>query len=189
MRRLAVSDLYFEAVDALAGGIGTRYEVSEPKEVSPVLVAIYSDVPETGHTTSFTFGLSSADHPEWVQGRPELIVSVKSLDHSWGLCIGDIVRNHRSKDLFSQGTMLHFRQRIADDSRMTSFLVYACTLLDQTDQRIVLPDRVVGLSQAYPIYEEEAELVKRMGVRSFFWDLGVDFYDVTRRSTAELPAC
>jgi hypothetical protein len=184
MRRRMTSKKYFQAIDDLAGGGGTYYRITDPEESPAVEVVVYSDVPEVGHTTSFTFGLSSATHAEWVKSRPELVVSVRSLDHAWGLCIGEIVRNSRDKSLFEQGTILHFREQISDESGMTSFLVYACGVLDQQQQRMVLPDRVVNISQCYPIYEEEAALIHRVGLEKFFGKLGIDFYDVRRKPAA-----
>ncbi|HZH15259.1 MAG TPA: suppressor of fused domain protein [Archangium sp.] len=177
-----ISEQYFAAVDELTGIDGRFYRITDSDESLLVAVAAYDDVPEDGYTTAFSFGLSDAVHPEWVNGRPELLISVRSKDHAWGLCMGEIVRNYRQESLFSYGTILHFRQRVADESPMTSFLIFASTLLDPEDIQLSLPDRKINLVQMYPIHEDEAEVVRQVGVEKFFWELGIDFDDVQRPS-------
>jgi hypothetical protein len=177
-----ISEQYFDAVGELAGGDGRFYRITDEGESPLVAVVAYDDVPEDGHTTAFSFGLSSAVHPEWVHSRPELLISVKSKDPAWGLCMGEIVRNYRQESLFSYGTILHFRQRVAEESPMTSFLIFASTLLDPEDNQLSLSDRKIVLSQMYPIHEDEAQVVREVGVEKFFWKMDIDFYDVQRPS-------
>jgi len=179
------SAAYFDAIDAIAGGTGHFYRITERDESRVVAVVAYDDVPESGHCTAFSYGLSSAEHSEWLNGRPELLISVGSTDHAWGLCMGEIIRANRDSMLFSQGTVLHFRQEVSAESKMTSFLVHVCTLLDGTDAKLSLPSREVNFSQLYPIHECEAAVIAQTGVDRFFWELGIDFYDV-RRSPATL---
>lgn len=173
-------DVYLEALDDLTGGGGKVFNIHDNGGADSVLVASYEGVPEELHTTAFSFGLSSADHEEWRLGKPELMTSVKSTDESWGLCMGEIVRNYRADSLFEYGTILHFRQRIADDCPMTSFFIFASSLLDKEQQCIVLPDRRVNIAQMYPIFEQEAGLVRDIGVERFFFDLKIDFFDLAR---------
>jgi hypothetical protein len=177
----SLSEEYFSIADNLAGRGGTYYPITERGEPSVVAVGVYDDVPEPGHVTGFSFGLSGANHREWIDSRPELIISVKSIDHAWALCMGEIVKNYREESLFSYGTILHFREIVADDSRMTSFLIFECTLLKGEQHRVVLPDRTINWSQMYPVYESEAAIVRQVGAERFFWELGVDFYDVHRQ--------
>ena len=179
------SEQYIAALDDLAGGNPRHlYKITDHDEIPPVYAVIYNDTPESGHTTGFTFGLSSANHADWVYSRPELMISVKSTDHSWAICAGEIVRNWRHDNSFLQGTVLHFRQRIVDTCPMTSFLIFTCDLLEPELQRIPLADRTVHLSQLYPIYEEEAPLLLEIGLEKFFFKLGIDFSDVDRPSAA-----
>src|SRR6266849_6280104 len=118
------SELYLAAVDNLAGGHGKTYEITDAGEANPVLVVVYDGVPEEKVTTGFSFGLSSAHHPEWRFSKPELMISVKSSDHAWPLCMGEIVRNCRDDFLFEYGSVLEFGERVEDDCPMTSFLVF-----------------------------------------------------------------
>jgi Suppressor of fused protein (SUFU) len=171
---------YFSKIDALAGEQGRYFQITDKGESPVVAVASYNDLPENGHTTSFSYGLSSIPRAEWNHSRPELIISVKSSDNAWALCMGELIREHSRDVLFSYGSILNFQQTISAESAMTAFLVFACTLLDEADLTLVLPDRIVHFSQLYPIYESEIPMISQMGVEKFFWDMGIDFYDVHR---------
>lgn len=176
-----VEEQYLSALDDLAGDSPRHdYEITDSGESPSIQVIIYDEIPEADHSTGFTFGLSSVSHPEWVDGRPELMVSVRSKDHAWALCMGKIVRSYRGELAFSLGSILHFGQQISDESSMTSFLIFAPTLLDADEARIALDDRTVNLVQLYPMYKEEAPIAMEIGIEKFFWDLGIDFYDVKR---------
>lgn len=35
--------------------------------------------------TSITYGLSEANHPNWKNGKPEIILTLETQDESWGL--------------------------------------------------------------------------------------------------------
>lgn len=175
------SDEYLARVDELVGARGQVYEMTDSGDVAPIYVAVYDDVPEVGHLTAFTFGLSSARRKEWVGGRPELMISVRSIDHAWGLCVGEIVRRQRDSSLFEYGTILHFREQIVGGCSLTSFLVFVNSLLDGGQSSIELSDRRINIAQVYPIYESEAAVIQDMGVERFFWDLGLEFSDLSRR--------
>ncbi|WP_050725659.1 suppressor of fused domain protein [Vulgatibacter incomptus] len=108
------------------------------------------------------------------------MISVRSMDHAWTWCIGEIVRNYRQEIDFSFGTVLHFGQQISDESPMTSFLIFTSTLLDADEQRTALSEWTIKLSQLYPIYQQEAAVIDEVGVERFFWGLGIDFDDVRR---------
>jgi hypothetical protein len=172
---------YQALLDDLTGTNCRRvYTITDHSDTPRVLAIAYTDVPEAGYSTGFTFGLSSANRPEWLNSKPELMISVRSRDHAWTICMGEIVRNYRYENSFSYGTILHFRQRVVDTCPMTSFLLFACTMLDAEQQRIRLEDRLVNISQLYPIYEDEAALILEIGVEKFFWELGIQFEDVGR---------
>src|SRR5689334_11994267 len=117
--RKRIEEQYLTALDDLAGGKPRDiYEITDRDEIPSVLAIAYSNVPETGCTTGFTFGLSSANRPEWIHSRPELMISVKSADPAWVICAGEIVRNHRHDISFSHGTILDFKQQIVDSCPM-----------------------------------------------------------------------
>jgi hypothetical protein len=177
---------YFDALEELTGAEGRFYRITDEDESPPVYVVLYDELPEPDHITAFSYGLSDAVHPEWKHSKPELMISLKSKDDSWALCMGEIIRNSAQDSLFSYGTVLHFREQIADESAMTSFLIFANSLLDAGQEKFTLPDRTIKLSQLYPIHEQEAEIIRRIGPEKFFFELGLDFYDV-KRPPASVP--
>jgi len=174
-------DEYLACIDDLAGGGGKVYDQSDRDDAASTLVIAYDHVPQVGHMTAFSFGLSNATHSEWTHGKLELMISVTSMDHMWALCIGEIIKKRRGSALFEYGTVIHFGERIADDCSLTSFFVFASTLLDEAQRSLELFDRRVNIAQIYPIYPSEAQLVRDIGAERFFWDLGIDFSDLRRR--------
>lgn len=158
--------------------------MSEANE--PLLaVVVFRGVPQPGALTSFSYGLSLGNHREWVNSRPELVLSVDSTDMGWALAPGELVRRGRGRVAFSYGNILNFGEPIADDSAMRSFVVYACGSIDREDLMVELPEANVQLVQIYPIYESEAALVERLGPEKFLGRLGPDIYNAQRKPLTE----
>jgi len=170
---------YLARIADLAGGPGQLYEIAEADE-DHVSVVTYKDMPEPGHLTAFSYGLSTANHAEWTFSRPELMISVASKDASWALCMGEIIRNHRTDVLFEYGSVLVFGETIEDGCPMSSFLVFASNLLNAEQQRIALGKTIVNISQLYPIYDSEGDLVLELGAERFFFELGIEFENINR---------
>lgn len=178
--------LFFDAIDELVGVSGHLYDLGDSGEL-PVSVVAYADVPEVGITTSFSFGLSEANHPEWVAGKPELVLSVASRDEAWPICLGEIVRLNRGRVLFTYGSILHFHHSIEEGCPLTSFLLFAPELLESS--MFVLEDRVVNVAQLYPIHESEVSIIREIGALRFFRDSEICFEDIHRPAFAKLGAC
>ena len=63
-------------------------EVSEIRQIASddgpdITVFFFNDLPEEGSLTAVTCGLSGANHPDWKNGAPELIVSLDTQDLAW----------------------------------------------------------------------------------------------------------
>lgn len=153
-------------------------EIDEPL----ISAVVFRDIPQSGSLTSFSYGLSLQSHPDWTKSRPELVLSVDSLQPAWGLVPGELVRRGRGRVSFSYGNILNFGEPVSDDSAMSSFVVYACASIDQSDLFIELPQANVHIVQIYPIYESEAGLVEQIGPEKFLTNLGNSVYDVHRDS-------
>jgi hypothetical protein len=173
-------EAYLQHIESICGNRGKFYEITDEGEIPPITVISYDNVPDAGCTTAFSFGLSSVSHHEWINSRPELVISVDSLDSSWSLAMGEMIRNGRDHCLFSYGMILNFGRQISEESQMTSFVVYACSVLDEKDIVIRLPDRKIHLSQIYPIYRSEVVLIREMGVEKFVRKFGSRLFDVKR---------
>ncbi|MES2996256.1 MAG: suppressor of fused domain protein [Verrucomicrobiota bacterium] len=171
---------YLQHIEGICGDRGKFYKITDEGEAPPISVISFADVPESGCLTAFSFGLSSIAHREWVNSRPELVISVNSLDSSWPLAMGELIRNGRDRCLFSYGMILNFGQPVSEESLMSYFLVYACTVLDESDLAVHLPDRKVHLSQLYPVHQSEVAIIKDVGAEKFVHHLGIDLFDVKR---------
>lgn len=172
---------YIKHIEGICGDGGKFYKITDEGEVPPISVISFADVPEPGCITAFSFGLSSVVNREWINSRPELVISVNSLDSSWPLAMGELIRNGRERCSFNYGMILNFGQPISNESPMSCFLVYTCTVLDESDLAVQLPDRKVHLSQLYPIHQSEGAIIKAIGAEKFVHHLGIDLFDVKRR--------
>jgi hypothetical protein len=177
-------ELYANRLDEVVGLEGQYTLITEKDERPSVWTVSYADIPEPGMLTAFTYGLSAAEHPDWKHGRPELVVSVNSDDRNWALAVGHVARIYRDESSFSYGTVLAVGDRPSDQSAMSAFFLFAPLVLDQSQARLILPDRVINFVQAYPIYEREVELVRQMGPTDFFRSPGVDWFDIRRAALA-----
>ncbi len=171
---------YIKHLESICGEAGRFFRITDESEQPQISIVSYANIPERGCTTAFSIGLSSIANPAWVNSRPELVISVNSLDTSWPLAMGEIIRNGREHCHFSYGLILNFGQPISDESPMSNFLVYACTVLDEADLSISLSDRKIHLSQIYPIHQSEIATIKDVGPERFVHHLGIDLFDVKR---------
>ncbi|MGF9647093.1 suppressor of fused domain protein [Pseudarthrobacter oxydans] len=171
-------------LDRLSGGIEPRFFPFEAvRDLPPVTVMVYDDVPEPGMLTGFTYGVSLADHPHWQLGRPELCISVKSDDLRWPLVLGHIGETQRGDNPFHYGDTINLGERIAPDSAMTAFVIFAPAVLDRADfaDINVGETRPINICCLFPIHEAERRYIQDQGLEAF-WKLGWDPYDVKRPS-------
>ncbi|WP_284978676.1 suppressor of fused domain protein [Arthrobacter sp. fls2-241-R2A-200] len=175
---------FLSHLDGLSGGIEPRFFPVEksPPGLPGVIAIVYDGLPERGMMTGFTYGISLANHPLWRFGRPELCISVRSDDVRWPLALADIGEGQRGNP-FHYGDTINFGERIAPDSDMTAFVVFAPSVLDREDYTGInigetLPINLCGL---YPIHEAERRYIQDHGFDAF-WELDWDPYDVRRSS-------
>lgn len=173
-------DKYIKHIEDVCGTNGHFYEITDKGENPSISVTSFINIPEPGCTTAFSFGLSSVAHPQWINSRPELVISVNSLDSSWPLAMGELIRNGRDRCIFSYGMILNFGRAISNESSISCFLVYACTILEEKDLVVRLSDRKIHLSQLYPIYESEISMIKDLGVEKFVHHSDIDLFDIKR---------
>ena len=178
-------DQFLAHLDRLSGGIEPRFFPVEttPPGLPGVTVIVYDDIPEAGFLTGISYGVSLADHPHWQFGRPELCISVKSDDLSWPLALGHIGEVQRGDNPFHYGDTINFGERIAPDSEMSAFVIFAPAVLDRSGYSDInvgeaLPVNICGL---YPIYETERRYIHDHGLEAF-WKLDWDPSDVSRPS-------
>jgi hypothetical protein len=175
---------YLAALDELTGGVEPKNVlITEDHERPPLWVFIYRDLLEPKSITAFTYGLSDEDHSHWVKGKPELVISVHSQDERWAVAMGFVAKKLRGECAFRYGQVVRFGDRIAPETEMDAFLVFAPSVLDEDQRHIVLSDRTINIAQMYPIYEDEINLIESAGAGTLFDNEDYDPYSANRPST------
>ena len=159
-------------------------EEDNGEDLPAVSSIIYQQIPEPGMITGFTYGLSLANHPAWEHGRPELTLTVRSEEAGWGAVAGYLANGLRGNCPFSYGNTIRFGQKIAPDSDMDAFLVFAPSIFEQPSDYqhidIGAPWKI-SIAALYPIYDSEVDLIDKFGLEKFWHHEGFDMYDVTRK--------
>ncbi len=175
---------YLDSVFQIEPIIYTNKFIDSPQ--GRVSAIVYRDIPDTGFVTSVTYGLSLKIHPEWKFGRPELSLTVKSKMQEWGTITGYVADSFGDECLFKYGQVINIGQRIADDSEMTAFFVFAPSILSKelySSIDIGLPYKI-NLAALYPIYESEIKVLHKIGLKRFWHHPDFDMYDIQRKRIA-----
>lgn len=146
-----------------------------------VVAITYTDIPQSGFLTACTYGLSLAEHPDWRLGKPELCVSIQSTDKRWAIAAAFLADHLRGSCPFAYGQTINFGERVTEDSPMSSFVVFAPSVLDRHDYLNidVGDDLPINLAGIYPIHDSEVRWIQEHGLEEF-WQLDWDPYDVHR---------
>lgn len=176
-----------EHLDRLTGGAEAQFFPVGPPEQAPRITSIvYRDLPEPGHLTAFTYGLSLVEHDAWRNGRPELSISIRSDDRTWGQAVGYLAASLAGACPFSYGDVIDFGEPITADTRLSAFVVFAPMGLDREHFLSVLgapegspAEDVVNVAGMYPIHASEMAFIGSQGLEAF-WRLDWDPYDPQR---------
>mgnify|MGYP003606890248 CR=1 FL=1 len=163
-------------------------EDSLEENLPGVTTIVYENVPEKGMITSFTYGLSLGNHPDWKNGRPELTLTVKSDNFSWARVSGYLANWLRNKCPFSYGDPINFQEKIADDSEMDGFLVFAPSIFKNKsdyDNLDIGANYKIYIKGIYPIYSSEIEVMPKLGFEKFWKHPNFDLYNVNRKKITE----
>jgi hypothetical protein len=148
----------------------------------PIHLFTYKGIPEEEMTTMITYGLSEGNHPEWIGGKPELILSLETSDPAWGMALGYLVSERREIKRFSYGDKFTFTEPISVESEMAGFFVFSPSILDKEAKEIKTGEKSIFLTGMYPIYLEEALLIEEKGLKEFWFTPGYDLYKVDRKN-------
>jgi hypothetical protein len=151
-----------------------------------VVSMVYRDVPEPGHITGITYGLSEVPHSEWRLGRPELIISVQSTDIAWPLAVAEMANQLRGRCPFCYGDVINFGENVSEESEMSAFFVFAPSILEKRDflNIDVGGPQAINIAGMYPIYDSERPVFSELGLERFWNHRNFDLYNV-RRSKVE----
>ena len=175
---------YLTHLDRVSGGLEPRFTrvASTRPGLHGVTVMSYEGVPQPGMLTAITYGVSLAEHPEWRLGKPELALSVNSLDPAWAYVLGNVAETLRGNCPFAYGYTITFGEPVDPGSGLDAFVVFAPAVLGRDDSvGIDVGDALpVSIQGVYPIHQSERAFIRDHGLEAF-WNQDWDPYDVTRR--------
>jgi hypothetical protein len=133
-----------------------------------VLVFYFQDFPAKGMLTAVTGGLSNANHPDWVHGKPELMFALQTEDHGWGAAAAYFAQSFFNDAAFTYGTSYKLDQPASGDSAMNAAFVYKPAFMTQEQCKFELQDRTIHVASLFPMYDDEVPLFEKMGVQQFW---------------------
>jgi Suppressor of fused protein (SUFU) len=149
----------------------------------------FPDLLAEGSVVYVTYGVSRQEHSDGVLGRPELILAVQDRDRRWGEAMGRAVFAYMGESSFSSGSVLELSAPVIPGSQLTKFMIFLQSVLDPEDASVAVDEKVpINLVQLYPVHDSEVELIRKVGPTKFFFELGIEFMDVRRSSSAGVEA-
>jgi hypothetical protein len=144
------AELFLKHLDKVFGEEDAIHQVDADDGGPPVTVFVYRNVPEEGMITGVTYGLSVFPLPAWKLARPEMIVSVQSLDLAWPCAAATFAATFRGEKTFEFGDVFTTDCPLAPDTKMDGFLVFAQSILPKKSESVRLDGYKVHLYQFYP---------------------------------------
>jgi hypothetical protein len=175
------AELFLKHLQGVFGDEDAIHMADAPDGGPPVSVFVYKNIPEKGMITGVTYGLSLCAFPAWKLSRPEMIVSVQSLDAGWPCAAGVLAADFRGKKPFRYGDVFTTDRPLTKDTKMDGFLVFAQSILAEGFVSVRLRGYKVRLSQFYPIYRKELAVYEKIGLEAFWKHKEFDMYDVGRK--------
>jgi hypothetical protein len=178
-------DAYFSYVEELFGEVEPVYHElpSSDPNLPDMTVLMFQNMPEPGFLTAVTYGLSEAEHEDWIKHRVELMICIETDDLSWGEILAVIADDLRGKSSFPLGDIIRFEEPIVpEDSDMDAFFVFVPSIIEQEDYVDI--DLKCGYAInwvcLYPIYLEEADWIVANSLEEFWNSEEYDPYSVDR---------
>ena len=111
---------------------------------------------------------------------------MESTDDSWECVAGYLANQLRGEFPFSYGSKINFKAKIAEDSDMDAFLIFAPSILEQEDflDIEVGLDYKISIAGLYPIYSSEFGKIDELGLEDFWHHPKFDMYNVKRKRIA-----
>lgn len=183
---------YREQLDALTGSRSTVYEI-EPRvpEDGRVLAVAYTDTPEPGHVTGFTYGLSLVRHRDRPLDARELSIIVRSDDVEWARVPAKSVAALRGMCAYDPGQAVGYMKRYVENSAMSSIVLAEPAgpwkpgpiALKQGGAPGPQDTDLVEIVGVYPVHASERDYVYSHGIDAL-WQLDWDRFDPLRPPVA-----
>lgn len=176
------AELYLAHLDEITGGIEPTIRKFESTHIGlrPVYVFTYLNWPQPGIITGFTLGLSEVNHPDWKLGRPELMISVESLDESWCFAIGFMAEQLRGDCPFCYGMTINFHAEVSEESKLDAFLIFGPPYLDEQTKSVAMNGFTCHIAGMWPTYSSEIDIYNEIGLERFWDHDGWDPMNVNR---------
>ena len=149
-----------------------------------MMIYYFVDFPAPGMLTAVTAGLSNANHPDWVHGKPELCFTLTTKDYGWGKGAAYLAQEFFNKRSFAYQSSFALNVPISGDSAMNACFVYRPQFMDKDQVKFELPDRTIYLAGLFPMYDDEIAMYEAKGTEAFWNTPGFHPYDPTRASIA-----
>ncbi|NEA17363.1 suppressor of fused domain protein [Streptomyces halstedii] len=171
---------YRDRLDALVGA-AAEVQAIDPREPAdgPVLALAYHDIPEPGHVTGFSYGLSLTTGP--ARGR-ELTLTVRSDDPAWCGVPAAVAAALRGLCPFRPGIVLGHAGPYVTTSAMNS-VVLGSPAYDRATRPLDIgtegSEDLIDFVGLFPIHASERELAYSQGADAL-WSLDWDRTDPGR---------
>ena len=149
-----------------------------------MLIFYFANFPAAGMLTAVTAGLSSANHPDWVRGKPELSFALRTTDRGWGKGAAYLAQEFFNQRPFAYQSSFALHFPMSADSAMNACFVYRPQFMDDDQVKFELADRTIYLAGLFPMYDEEIALYEAKGMEAFWKTPGFHPYDPKRASIA-----
>ena len=176
------AEIYIDYMIELFGGEPHDIHMADSEDGGrPVSVLFWHDLPEEGFMTAVTYGLSERDHPDWKNGKCELMLSLKTKDQDWGYAMAVFANSFGGEKSFTYGSVFTTDDPLSKESEMRGFFVFAPAILERNDAVLQMPDYKIFLNGMYPIYKEEIAVFNEIGLKEFWHHENFKMYDVNRK--------
>jgi hypothetical protein len=175
---------WLQALEQRFGRQATEISQVRLDERPRMMIFYFADFPAPGILTAVTAGLSNANHPEWVHGKPELSFALQTTDKGWGMAAAYLAQEFFNKHSFAYQTSFGLNMPLTGDSVMNACFVYRPQFMSKDQVKFELRDRTIYLAGLFPMYEEEIALCEAKGSEAFWSAPAFHPYDPARASIA-----
>jgi hypothetical protein len=160
---------------------------SSNRALPDISMFIWHDCPEPGVMTVISYGLSLMRKPEWVRGRPELMLRLETKDEAWGFAVAAFIDMFREEKTFTYQTILTTDNPVVPGTEMRGFFTFGPPVAKPEEMTFASAEGLpINLTGFYPIYLEERELLPRIGLEAFWHHEQFDFLNATRPNLAKI---
>ena len=178
------AEIYTDLLIEMFGEPDAIHMADTDEDGNPVSVFFWHDLPEKGFMTAVTYGLSEKNHPDWKNGKCELILSLETKDKDWGFAMASFANLFAGEKSFTYCSVFTTDIPLSKESEMCGFFTFAPSFLDPDQAVFQLPDYKIFLTGMYPIYKEEVAVFDEIGLENFWHHNNFDMYNVNRKQVS-----